>query len=161
VQDVVHHPPGVSDLETARLYSTNGSRANDGHFLLVCNLDQLPGVVLWYPLGNDGNCPDLLVLQTLEGGVIGRPEAGKTYHHIDLWERSHSVRHVLVDRNQDFLMTPVEVLLTVPRGHGVYHAGNARCLPPTHVVEVHHALNSSGLQSPDDSSGALGEQAGL
>merc|ERR1719192_694022 len=67
VEDVVHHPARVADLEAARLHTTHSGGAYDGHLLLCCDLEQLPGVVLGDSLGNDGDSSDLFELHTLQG----------------------------------------------------------------------------------------------
>lgn len=56
---------------------------------------------------------DLWVLHGLYGAVVGRAQGGETDEHIYFWMFLHCISHVLIDRQQDLLMTPIKLLLMV------------------------------------------------
>ncbi len=56
---------------------------------------------------------DLRVLERLERAVVGGAERSEADEHVRLRVLLHRVRHVLVDRNQDLLVAPVELLAVV------------------------------------------------
>lgn len=60
VQDVAHHALCVPNLNSHAI--SNSSWAQDCEILLAGHLEQLPGVILRDPLGNDGDAHDLLKL---------------------------------------------------------------------------------------------------
>lgn len=97
----------------------------------------------------------------------------------------HGVAHVLVHRQEDLFMAPVELLLVVSAGkntwssirtwwsssgigrekngwrhlrEGVDHGGDGRLLSGANVVKVHHALHGPGLHAPHDGLGVFAEE---
>lgn len=68
------------------------------------------------PSGWHGGTTNLRVLHGLHGAVEGRAERGEADEHVHLRVFLHGVAHVLIDRQQDLLMAPVELLLVVPTG---------------------------------------------
>lgn len=71
--NVVHHTTSVTDLEAARLDSTNSGGANDGDALLLRNVQDLACTALGDTLSNDGNALDLRLLHQLQGAAIHGP----------------------------------------------------------------------------------------
>lgn len=90
----------------------------------------------------------LCVIHGLNGTVVGGAERGKVDQHIYLWVFLHGIGHVLEDRDQDLLVTPVKLLLVVSaarkaegqdnssglgtgrlRGELYLEGGKAGCLP--------------------------------
>lgn len=61
----------------------------------------------------------LWILHGLHCAIEGGAQRGKADHYVNLEVLLHSVGHVLVDRNQDFLVAPVKLLLVIAtRKHG-------------------------------------------
>lgn len=58
----------------------------------------------------------LWVLHGLHGAVEGRAQGSKADQDVHLGVLLHGVGHVLVDRQQDLFVAPVELLLVIPTG---------------------------------------------
>lgn len=56
----------------------------------------------------------LCITHGLNGTVIGRAERGEVDQHVYLWVFLHGISHILEDRDQDLLVTPVKLLLVIP-----------------------------------------------
>ena len=62
------------------------------------------------------NCIYLWVLHGLHGAVKGGTQRRKADEHVHIWVLLHGVTHVLVHRDEDLFMAPVELLLVVSTG---------------------------------------------
>ena len=78
----------------------------------------------WLVLGAHVRDLYLGVLHGLHGALESRPQGGKADEHVHLGMLLHGVGHVLVDRDQDLLVAPVELLLVVPTG--IQQAGHEK-----------------------------------
>lgn len=58
----------------------------------------------------------LWVLHGLHGAVKGRAQGGKADEHVHLRVLFHGIAHVLVHRDEDLFMAPVEFLFVVSTG---------------------------------------------
>lgn len=56
----------------------------------------------------------LCIVHGLHGAVISRSQRCKVDQHVHLRVLFHGVSHVLEDRDQDFLVSPVKLLLVIP-----------------------------------------------
>lgn len=56
----------------------------------------------------------LRIVHGLHGAVISGSQRRKVDQHVHLWMLLHGICHVLEDRDQDFLVSPVKLLLVVP-----------------------------------------------
>lgn len=56
----------------------------------------------------------LRIAHGLHGAVISGPQRGEVNQHINLRVLFHGISHVLEDRDQDFLVSPVKLLLVIP-----------------------------------------------
>lgn len=56
----------------------------------------------------------LCIVHGLHGAVISGSQRCKVDQHVHLWMLFHGISHVLEDRDQDFLVPPVKLLLVIP-----------------------------------------------
>mmetsp|Transcript_72487 Transcript_72487/g.147049 ORF Transcript_72487/g.147049 Transcript_72487/m.147049 type:complete len:530 (-) Transcript_72487:1357-2946(-) len=147
--DVVQHAARVPDADAARLDTAHRGRADHANLLHLSHLDERARLLLWHTLSDDRDGLDLRILHRFHCGLMHRPEGREV-------DERHDVRMPLasflcrgVDGHQNFLCAPVKLHVVVP-GEGEDHGRHGRLLPPAHMVEVQHALNSSVLHAVDN-----------
>jgi len=147
VQDVVQHTAGVANLEAAGLNTSHGSGSNDGDSLFVRLEDQLAGHVLRNALGDNGHCPDLGEFEHLERRLVSAAHGSEVDHNIDILVLVDGIGHFLVHGDEDFLVTPIVLLLVIP-GEGIYHCHHRRFIASKRIYKIYLFeidINSSRL----------------
>ena len=92
---------------------------------------------------------NLRVIHRLDSGLVSRTQRSKADENVSILVLGHGVTHVLVHREENLVVSPVELLLVIA-GEWVDHGSNAWLRPRAHEIEVQHALNSSVLHPPND-----------
>lgn len=123
---------------------TNSCRSDDCDTFLIGCLDDLPGVGFGDAFCDDGNGVNLKaiypkgltlkdflyfiacrwcrrdfylwVLHGLHGAVKGWAQRGKVDEHIHIWVFLNGIAHVLIHRDEDLFVAPVELLFVVSTG---------------------------------------------
>jgi len=155
--NVVHHTTGVTDLEAARLNTTNGGRANNGDTLLLSLVKDLTGTALRNTLGNDSNSLNLRVLKELQGGGVDGTRRSKVDNNVNIGVLGHGLLNLLVDGEESLLSTPVHLgnELTTER---VDHTSNRGGLSLADEIKVKHALAGTGLEAVDKGTSLVVEE---
>ncbi|KAI6762874.1 hypothetical protein HG530_008854 [Fusarium avenaceum] len=132
--NVVHHTTGVTNLEAARLDTTDGSGTDDGNALLLSDMGDLTS-----SLGNHRSEVD----DNVNVGVL-----------------LHSLVNLLVDGQQSLAGSPVH-LADELTAESVDNTGNGGLGSLANEVEIEHALDGSGLKTVDEASRLVGEESVL
>lgn len=72
MQNIIHHPSRVADLETPRFDSAHCGWSDNRHVLLVGQFDEFTSLILGDTLGNDRYGAYLWELHGFDGALIGR-----------------------------------------------------------------------------------------
>lgn len=179
--NVVHHATSVTNLEAARLDTTNSGGANDGDALLLSLVGDLTSALncllagykytegtrrrrrgqtyaLGDTLSNDGNGLDLGELHQLHSGGVDTSGGGEVDDDVDVGVLGNGLGDLLVDGQESLAGSPVHLgdELTT---ESVDDTGDGGGLALADEVEVEHTLNGAGLQTVDETSGLVVEQS--
>src|SRR3954447_1666153 len=103
-------PSRVTDPEASRLDTTDGSRADDEHALLLGEVQQLPGVPLGDTLRDDGDGLDLRESKDVEGGGVHGTAGSEVDDDVGVRVLLDGLFDRGVNREQGLLGAPVELL---------------------------------------------------
>lgn len=70
------------------------------------------------------------IVHGLHGAVVSGSQRRKVDQHVHLRVLLHGIGHVLEDRDQDFLVSPVELLLVIPTARKQSKIKNTLNPPP-------------------------------
>ena len=170
-ENVVHHTTGVSDSEATRLDSTDSRRSNNENFASESLVEDLTSVSLGNTFGDQSDSSDLGDVESLESALVDRARRSEVDKNICIRALLDCVLDGGENREQSLLGSPVEPniegistraipsmrldsLLDVVTTEWVDHGSDRRSLTAARIVEVQHALNSTGLETEDKGAGA-------
>lgn len=100
----------------------------------------------WNALSDQGNAPDLGVLEDLQGGRVNAPGTGKVDNNVNIRVFRDGLIDRGVDREQSLLGTPIE-LLNMVSAEWVDHGSDRSRSTTARVIEIKHALDGTGLEA--------------
>jgi len=153
---VVNHAARVADAEAPRLDAADGGGADDDDPLLTRLLDELARLVLWHPLRDHRNRPQLSVCESLLDRWVDGPLRRKIDHAADFRVGVERRLGGRVHGEQHLRGAPVE-LLDVVAAKGVDHPSDGGPRALAAIIEVEHVLDGAVLEPEDDGARRRGE----
>ena len=143
----MQHPPSrVTDPEATRFDTTNGSWTDNQDVLGLGEVQNFPRMSFGNALSDQGNAPDLGVLEDLQGRGVDAPGTGKVDDNVNIWVFRDGLIDRGVDREQSLLGTPIE-LLNMVSAEWVDHGSNRSRGTTARVIEIKHPLDGTGLEA--------------